>query len=202
MDINLQLNTKNLLKAYHLFPRELAVELKDGLDHASKKFLKEFRKRQLRGGPEKIYSRPGPQGLFAQFKRNKIAGAGLDLAVEVETSSPVAGIHERGGDRTGRGRIAVPLSFAPIFTNGKNRRVRKQYRDVLGLVRSRKIFRKEINGQMYLCNSETGQPYFVLKNKVRVQPRLKFGETFSTLAPEFSKIYNRSFDRALKKGGW
>jgi|GEM_PF-3017567 len=200
MDMRLELNTKNLLRAYHLVPRQLEVELKDALDHAGRKFLKEFRTRRLRGLPG-IQSR-GRTGIFSQFQRHPISGKGLDIQQKISTTSPVADIWERGGDRSGKNRIAVPLSFAPIFTGGKTRRVRKRYRDVLSLVRRKKIFRREINGQMYLCDSETGKPFFVLKNKVKVQPRLEFGKTFNTLAPEFSKIYNRSIDRALRKGGW
>ena len=200
MDIKLELNTKELLKAYHLVPKQLEVELKDALDHAGKKFLKEFRVRRLRGLPG-IQSR-GRDGIFSRFVKHPLRGRGLDLELPIDTESPVAGIHERGGDRSGRGRIAVPLSFAPIFTGGKNRRVRKRYRDVLSLVRKKKLFRRGIKGQSYLCDSETGRPFFVLKNKVKVQPRLEFGKTFNTLAPEFSKIYNRGFDKALRKGGW
>lgn len=202
MEIKFELNTKALLKAYHLVPRQLETELRDALDHAGRKFLKTFYTERLtRTGADRIKSR-GRGGIFSHFKRHPISGRGIDVEQKISTASPIAQIWEHGGDRVGRGRMAVPLKFrgGELFT--ATGRVKKRYRDVLSLVRQKKLFRREINGQMYLCDSKTGLPFFVLKNKIQVKPRLKFLDTFNTMSPEFSKIYNRAFDKALKKGGW
>jgi hypothetical protein len=200
MDISLQINTNQLLKAYHLVPERLAVELKDGLDHASLKFLKEFRKRRLQGPPG-VKSR-GRGGLFWHFKRNPVYFRGkqaLDSYVEIFTESKIAKLHEEGGtvrDPSG-GSLAVPLQArTQMFTS--TGALRKTYKNVKAL---KNVFPKKINGKVFLVRSKKKDnsilPLFVLKKSVRIKPRLGFVATFEAVAGDMFKILNRSFDRAL-----
>ena len=202
MDISLELNTNKLLKAYHLVQERLAVELKDGLDHASRKFLKEFRARRLQGGAG-VKSR-GRAGLFGHFKRNAVYYRGkqsLESYVEIFTESKIAKLHETGGtvkDPSG-GSLAVPLSKrTQMFTSSGA--LRKTYKDPKSL---KNVFPKKINGKVFLVRAKKKDnsitPLFVLKKSVRMKPRLGFYSTFTSLSGQLYGIVNKSFDRALDR---
>lgn len=201
MDIALELNTNQLLRAYHLVPQRLADELRDGLDHAGRKFLKEFRARRLQGPPG-IKART--RGIFTHFHRNNVFMRGkqtLDSYVEIYTDSKIAKLHEEGGtvkDPAG-GKIAVPLSARTEMFTGTGA-LRKRYKDIGSL---RNVFPKNINGKIFLVRSKKKDnsitPLYVLKRNVRIRPQLGFYATFDAVAPELYKILNKSFDRALDR---
>ncbi len=201
MDLKLKLNTKQLLRAFHLVPAQLEVELKDALDHAGRKFLKEFRRRRLQGPPGiKARSR----GIFSHFHRNNVFFRGrqaLDSYVEIYSDSKVAKLHEEGGtvkDPSG-GKMSVPLSARKEMYTSTGA-LRKRYKDVRNL---RNVIPKKINGKVFLVRvkkkDKSIKPLYVLKRSVKIKPKLGFYATFEAIAPELTRIFNKSFDKALDK---
>jgi hypothetical protein len=201
MDVGVKINTNQLMRAYHLVPKELEYELKDAFDHLSRKFLKVFRNKRL-SGPPGVKARP--RGLFTHFKRNVVFRGlrGTDSYAEIYTESKIAKLHEEGGtlrDPSG-GKIAVPLSArTQMFTSSGA--LRKRYKNIAGL---RNIIPKIINGKVFLVRVKKRDksilPLYVLKKSVRVKPRLEFYETFHATAPVMYGILNKAFDKALQKG--
>ncbi len=199
LDITLTLNTKNFERALHLVPEALKEELKDGLDHAARKFLKEFRARRLKGPPG---IRAHPRGIFTHFHKEVIVSQAIeDMEARIYSDSKIAKLHEEGGKIRGQGggSLAVPLSArAEMFT--KSGQLRKKYKDIRNLPNviplkfGEKIFLVKVKKR-----SREVKPLFVLKKEVTMKPRMEFYETFRNMTGVFIKILNTSFERAIDK---
>lgn len=199
LDLALKLNTRNFERALHLVPRALKEEVRDSLDHISRKFLKEFKARRLKGPPG---IRGRPRGIFTHFKRQKIVSTNIeDMGVSVFTESKIAKLHEAGGivrDPSG-GMIAVPLSARQeMFTrSGELKRKYKNIRNLTNVVPLKfgaKIFLVKVKKR-----SKELKPLFVLKRQVLIKARMGFYQLFTDMGGVFMRILNNSFEKALHK---
>jgi len=199
MDGVLKINAESFERAFHLVPKALDEEIRDGMDYSSRKFMKNWRNTRLQGPPG-IRGASG-HGLFGKFKRIIITGNATDeLGFEVSTDSKIARQHEAGEKINAKsGKLAVPLSFRTQMFTGRGK-LRKRYRSPGDLPNVEEI---KIKGKPFLVRVRKKDnkitPLYVLKESVQLRPRLGFYKTFNDMSSEMYRILNRSIDRALKK---
>jgi len=198
-DLTVEINTANLDRAMRLIPKELKYELADGMDHASRKFLKTFREQRLQGPPG---VRGRPRGIFTHFFRASLVSKDLEgMGMMIYSDSKIAKMHEEGAKVTnpGGGKLAVPLSARQeMFTS--DGRLKKQYRQPRLL---KNVVPVQLRGKTFLAQIKKRLrgilPLFVLKNSIRIKPRLMFYKTWDEMQNERIKILNKSVEKALSK---
>lgn len=197
--IRTQVDHAKITQAFARLPRAVRFQFGDALDHISLKFLKLWRSTRLQGPPG-VTARP--HGIFTQFKRvMSIPSGDAPMGVEIFTESKVAKLQEEGGTVTnpGGGKLAVPLSArSEMFT--ASGALRKNYKRIGNLKNIRPI---KFNGQTYLSRvkkkTREVTPLFVMKQSVKIEPRLGFYQTWETLEPEALKIVDKAIGRAARE---
>jgi hypothetical protein len=200
MDIKIILDNRGLNKAIKRVPNRVRREIGDGMDRIGKGFLKRWRKARLHGPPG-VRGKSG-HGLFGTFKRASIFGKSIDdMGVHIWSDSKVAQVHEEGGDVTakGGGRLAVPLSAREqMFTAGG--KLRKRFKRPGKL---RNVVPMRWRGKTFLVKTKKRDkeilPLYVLKEKVRLKPRLEFLKTWNSLTNYRTKIINDKIKIALRE---
>ncbi|MCK9555012.1 hypothetical protein M0R36_04245 [bacterium] len=200
MSLNVEIDSRELDNAIKIAPRQLKIELGDGMDRITKGFLKRFRQQKLQGPPG-VRGASG-HGLFGTFKRVSLVTSSIyDMGMEVYTDSKIARLHEEGGivrDPSG-GRLAVPLSARSQMFTGKGK-LRKRYKSPREL---KNVKPMRFKGKTFLTRVWKGtgklMPLYVLKRQVRIKPRLGFYRTWDGLDNYRINILNSSIDKALKK---
>ena len=198
-ELTVEINTQNLERAIRLFPKDLKYEIADGMDHISRKFLKVFKQTRLQGPPG-IKGRP--HGIFTHFSRASLVSQDIEgMGMVIFSDSKIARMHEEGAivKNPGGGKLAVPLSARrELFTS--NGRLKKQYRQPR-LIKN--VIPIQIRGKTFLARiikkARQILPLFVLKNSVRIKPRLMFYQTWDDLQNERIIILNKSVEKALSK---
>lgn len=198
-ELTVEINTKNLDRALRLFPKELKYEIADGMDHVSRKFLKVFRQERLQGPPG-IKGRP--HGIFTHFSRASLVSQDIEgMGMVIFSDSKIARMHEEGATlkNPGGGKLAVPLSARrELFT--ADGRLKKQYRQPRLL---KNVVPIQLRGKTFLAKVKKKLrqllPLFVLKNSVRIRPRLMFYKTWDDMQNERINILNKSIEKALSK---
>ncbi len=176
-ELTVEINTQNLERAIRLFPKDLKYEIADGMDHISRKFLKVFKQTRLQGPPG-IKGRP--HGIFTHFSRASLVSQDIEgMGMVIFSDSKIARMHEEGATlkNPGGGKLAVPLSARrELFTS--DGRLKKQYRQPR-LIKN--VIPIQIRGKTFLARvikkARQILPLFVLKNSVRIKPRLMFYQT-------------------------
>jgi hypothetical protein len=198
--LEFEINTANLDKAIKLMPGALKMQLGDAFDHISLKFLKEFRRTRLKGPPG-VRGSYGPGNLFTYFKRASLVPRdGIEgMGMRVWTDSKIARLQEEGGivKNPSGGKLAVPLSArTEMWTaTGKLRSRYKQprlLRNLIAITLRGKVFLSKV-----MKRSKTIKPLYVLKNKVRLKPRLGFYATWENMQSTRITILNNAIDKAL-----
>ena len=198
-ELTVEINTQNLERAIRLFPKDLKYEIADGMDHISRKFLKVFKQTRLQGPPG-IKGRP--HGIFTHFSRASLVSQDIEgMGMVIFSDSKIARMHEEGATvkNPGGGKLAVPLSARrELFTS--NGRLKKQYRQPR-LIKN--VIPIQLRGKTFLARiikkARQILPLFVLKNSVRIKPRLMFYQTWDDLQNERIMILNKSVEKALSK---
>ena len=198
-ELRLEINTKNLERAIRLFPKELKYELGDGMDHISRKFLKIFRQTRLQGPPG---IRAHPHGIFTHFQRASLVSQDIEgMGMVIFSDSKIARMHEEGATlkNPGGGKLAVPLSARKeLFTS--DGRLKRQYRRPRLL---KNVIRIQLKGKTFLAKVKKKLreilPLFILKNQVRIKPRLMFYKTWDEIQNARIEILNKSIEKALSK---
>jgi len=200
--IEAHLNTVRLEKAIRRVPGALKMELGDAFDHISRKFLKTFKQTRLQGPPG-IKGRP--HGIFIRFKRRFLLPiGGIDnMGVEIYSDSNIARMHEEGAVITAQGgqRLAVPFSreYRPEMYTGSGR-LRARFKRP-GMMK--KVGVIKLKGKQFLAQFKKGtgevKPIFVLKNKIKIKPRLGFYDTWDGLRRMQIVRINKAVTKALKK---
>jgi len=202
-ELTVEINTKDLETALRIFPKELKYEIADGMDHISKKFLGTWRKARLFGPPG---IRGNTQfGLFGRFHRASLIpgeNEGIEgMGMIIFTDSKIARMQEFGARVTnpGGGKVAVPLSArAEMFTG--DGRLKTKYRHPQEISNVKKIF---LRGKGYLAKfvqrAKTIIPMYILKNSVRIKPRLGFYLTWDSMQNARIEILNKSIKNTLEK---
>ncbi|MDD5736680.1 MAG: hypothetical protein PHH20_00120 [Candidatus Omnitrophica bacterium] len=198
-ELTVEINTKNLDRALRLFPKDLKFEIADGMDHISRKFLKVFRQERLQGPPG---IRGRPHGIFTHFSRASLVSQDIEgMGMVIFSDSKIARMHEEGAtikNQSG-GKLAVPLSARKeLFTS--DGRLKKQYRQPRLL---KNVVPIQLRGKTFLAKVKKKLrqilPLFVLKNSVRIRPRLMFYRTWDDMQNERINILNKSVEKALSK---
>lgn len=196
--IKAEINTNDLKAVLRSMPPVLKAEMADGLDHVSRKFLKEFRQRRLSGRPGLIGR---PHGIFSRFHRNPIDKGKEGAGMLIFSESKIAELHEKGGAVTaGSGeKIAAPLSARKeLFTS--QGALRQRYRTRTGRRSLRPI---HFGQETFLAriNRKTREvlPFFVLKRSVYLKPRLEFYKTWDSMRGTIFEILAKRLIRAVKK---
>ena len=198
-ELTVEINTKNLDRALRLFPKDLKFEIADGMDHISRKFLKVFRQERLQGPPG---IRGRPHGIFSHFSRASLVSQDIEgMGMVIFSDSKIARMHEEGAtvkNQSG-GKLAVPLSARKeLFTS--DGRLKKQYRQPRLL---KNVVPIQLRGKTFLARVKKKLrqilPLFVLKNSVRIKPRLMFYKTWDDMQNERINILNKSVEKALSK---
>lgn len=198
-ELRIEINTKNLERAIRLFPKELKYELGDGMDHISRKFLKIFRQTRLQGPPG---IRAHPHGIFTHFQRASLVSQDIEgMGMVIFSDSKIARMHEEGATlkNPGGGKLAVPLSARKeLFTS--DGRLKRQYRRPRLL---KNVIRIQLKGKTFLAKVKKKLreilPLFILKNQVKIKPRLMFYKTWDEIQNERIEILNKSIEKALSK---
>lgn len=198
-ELTVEINTKNLDRALRLFPKDLKFEIADGMDHISRKFLKVFRQERLQGPPG---IRGRPHGIFTHFSRASLVSQDIEgMGMVIFSDSKIARMHEEGATLKNQsgGKLAVPLSARKeLFTS--DGRLKKQYRQPRLL---KNVVPIQLRGKTFLAKVKKKLrqilPLFVLKNSVRIRPRLMFYKTWDDLQNERINILNKSIEKALSK---
>ena len=198
-ELTVEINTQNLERAIRLFPKDLKYEIADGMDHISRKFLKVFKQTRLQGPPG-IKGRP--HGIFTHFSRASLVSQDIEgMGMVIFSDSKIARMHEEGATvkNPGGGKLAVPLSARrELFTS--DGRLKKKYRQPR-LIKN--VIPIQIRGKTFLARvmkkAREILPLFVLKNSVRIKPRLMFYQTWDDLQNERIVILNKSVEKALSK---
>jgi len=198
--LTIEINTKNLEKAIRLFPKELKMELGDGFDHISRKFLKIFKQTRLQGPPG-VKARP--HGIFTHFTRANLVSRDIEgMGMTIFSDSKISRMHEEGATIKSAGgeRLAAPLSARPeMFVGGQYPgRLKKRYRDPRAM---KNVIRIILKGKQFLVKvkrrSRELLPLFVLKNQIRIRPRLGFYKTWDDMQNERIIILNKSVKKAI-----
>ncbi|MDP2943364.1 MAG: hypothetical protein Q8O36_07690 [Candidatus Omnitrophota bacterium] len=198
--LTIEINTKNLEKAIRLFPKELKMELGDGFDHISRKFLKIFKQTRLQGPPG-VKARP--HGIFTHFTRASLVSRDIEgMGMTIFSDSKISRMHEEGATIKSAGgeRLAAPLSARPeMFIGGQYPgRLKKRYRDPRAM---KNVIRIILKGKQFLAKvkrrSRELLPLFVLKNQIRIRPRLGFYKTWDDMQNERIIILNKSVKKAI-----
>lgn len=198
-ELTVEINTKNLDRALRMFPKELKYEIADGMDHISRKFLKIFRQERLQGPPG---IRGRPHGIFTHFSRASLVSQDIEgMGMLIFSDSKIARMHEEGATlkNPGGGKLAVPLSARKeLFT--ADGRLKKQYRQPRLL---KNVVPIQLRGKTFLAKVKKKLrellPLFVLKNSVRIRPRLMFYRTWDDMQNERIQILNKSIEKTLNK---
>lgn len=198
-ELTVEINTKNLDRALRMFPKELKYEIADGMDHISRKFLKTFRQERLQGPPG---IRGRPHGIFTHFSRASLLSQDIEgMGMVIFSDSKIARMHEEGATvkNPGGGKLAVPLSARKeLFT--ADGRLKRQYREPRLL---KNVVPIQLRGKTFLAKVKKKVrellPLFVLKNSVRIRPRLMFYKTWDEMQNERVQILNKSIEKTLNK---
>ena len=198
-ELTVEINTKNFETALRVFPKELRMELGDGMDHISKKFLKQFYQTRLQGAPG-IKARP--HGIFTHFRRASLVSQTIEgMGMVIFSDSKISRLHEEGGivKNPGGSKLTVPLSArTELFTS--DGRLKKQYRKLRTL---KNVVPIKLRSKTFLAKVKQKLrsilPLFVLKNQIRIRPRLGFYKTWDEMQNERINILNKSIQKTLEK---
>ena len=198
-ELTTEINTKNLEIALRVFPEELKFQLADGMDHISRKFLKQFYQTRLQGPPG-VKARP--HGIFTHFRRASLVSPTIEgMGMIIFSDSKISRLHEEGGivKNPGGTKLAVPLSArTELFT--ADGRLKKRYRQPKLL---KNVIPIKLRGKTFLAKVQKRLrsilPLFVLKNQIRIRPRLGFYKTWDDMQNVRIDILNKSIQKTLEK---
>jgi len=211
---DVRVNTARLERALELVPHTLREELLDALDHIRKGFFKALYINTGLKDKRFIATKKVGIGRHIKVYRNPDKGDVLDMELGIFTRSPIAGLLERGGTVTAKsGLMAVPLPPA----KGPTGRLLPELSEFKGFRRSFTpgkanaqslgsktggFFMLAKQGRIFLMRKEEGGkvvPYFILKNRVRIAPRLRMQDTWDRMEGYRMDVINKNVDRALEK---
>ncbi len=195
-----QIDTSKLEKALQLAPQFLKEELMDAFDHIRRAFFNAFY--QNTGIKDRRFIRTKDRGIGKRIKvyRNPNLGNPLDMELGIFSRSKIVAAHEKGATITSRsgGMLAIPIDEA-LNQRG---RIKSQYSKYSSYREIPGIFPILLKGRMFLVKRDSEgklKLFFVLKNQVQIQPRLRFYDTWSGMEGYRAKILNNAVIKALKR---
>lgn len=202
----LRIDTRRLERAMEQAPGILKIEILDALDHIRKGFFKALYVNT--GLKDKRFIATKKVGIGHQIRvyRNPKKGDVLDMELGIFTRSKIAALLEKGGTISAKsGLMAIPIGRAltatgrlkPEYSVFEN--YRRTY--IPSKVKIPGLFMQGKGGRMFLMKKEGDkiEPLFVLKNQIRIQPRLRMIDTWDRMEGYRMEVFNKSIDKALNK---
>jgi len=206
--LQVEIDSSKLQKALRVASTELRAEVADTIDHISRTFFKNLYQKRFQGPPG---LRMGGRGnLFSRFRKRVIGQEGTfkgrastgvitaslaassasteDMGMEVFTESKVAKIHEFGGTIAGEN---MPVPFP-------GKRITKGL-EVLDINGRLFLARKRFGGSFNKAAREKPEFVGVLKDIIKIKPRLGFYTTWKDMENQTIGRFNSAISRALSK---
>ena len=185
-------------------PEALKEELLDALDHIYRSSIKglyhntQFKNR--RWITVKSEKHPGQFKFFRAYI-DPANPKTPNLRLKIRRAYKFIDIHETGGTIAPKKArmLAIPIGGA-LTGSGRVKKSVTKHRGNFGSIRG--LFPIVSGGKVLLAKKNRNgkvTPYFVLKNRVRIQPRLRFYETWGQMAGYRAKILNKAVSKAIKK---
>ena len=199
--LSAEVNFARLRIAFRRAPQVLRKELLDGLDHIRRGFFKSLYHNTRLKNKRLIAVKNKGIGKHLRVYRNPHKGSPLDMVLGIFSRSKIVGALEKGATiRPRRSRmLAIPIERS-LTRSGRMKKSVSKYRGDYSQMRG--LFPIVSGGKVLLAKkSREGEikPYFVLKNFVRIQPRLRFYDTWGKMDGYRARILNSAVDKALKK---
>ncbi len=202
----IRIDARRLDRALEQAPGVLRIEILDALDHIRKGFFKALYVNT--GLKDKRFIATKKVGIGRQIRvyRNPKKGDILDMELGIFTRSKIAALLEYGGTVSAKsGMMAIPIGKAlgptgrlkPEYSVFEN--YRRTY--IPSKVKIPGLFMRNVNGRTFLMRREGNkiEPYFVLKNQIRIMPRLRMLDTWGRMEGYRMEVFNKSIDKALNK---
>ncbi|MDD4980697.1 MAG: hypothetical protein PHC54_05465 [Candidatus Omnitrophica bacterium] len=202
----LRIDTRRLDRAMEQAPGILKVEIMDALDHIRKGFFKALY--ISTGLKDRRFIATKKVGIGRQIRvyRNPGKGDVLDMELGIFTRSKIAALQETGGTVSAKsGMMAIPIGKAltptgrlkPEYSVFEN--YRRSY--IPSKVKIPGLFMMAKNGRMFLMQKEGDkiEPLFILKNQIKIQPRLRMLDTWDRMEGYRMETFNKHIDKALNK---
>jgi len=184
-DLEVQINTNNLEKAFIKAPVILRKQMADAFDHIARSFYKSlWRDPGIRTRPNVGI---GKHSWYTVYDRAKNPG------VSIYNYSPVARVQEEGAlIADPAGSMAIPIGNA-LTSRG---RLKKRYQ-----AGKEGLFPIKTAGKVYLAEAKTKVVHFLfmLKKSVKLQPRFKFYKTWDSQESRNIQIINQAVDKTIDK---
>ena len=199
--LNVEVNFARLKIALSKTPKILQEELLDGLDHIRRGFFKSLYHNTQLKNKRLIAVKNRGIGKHLRVYRNPHKGNVLDMVLGIFSRSKIVGALEKGATiRPRHGRmLAIPIDRS-LTRSGRLKKSVSKYRGDYSQMRG--LFVVARGGKVLLAKkSKDGgiKPYFILKSSVRIQPRLKFYDTWARMEGYRAKVLNNSVDKALRR---
>ncbi|OED38942.1 hypothetical protein AB834_00470 [PVC group bacterium (ex Bugula neritina AB1)] len=200
MGLIFKLDTKKIDKMFFTLSERVPSVLHDGLDHASRSFVKRFLTDRF---PSSNLKAKKGSRLAKSFQRRVSTKNGNPYFV-VSSSKPSAYILEKGGVIRGNQYLTIPLESSKTKSGATKARFRvprgKSARDLKGDF----IVHKSSKGNLLLSKikgkkKKKIEPVFVLKRRVVHRPRLGFFKTFMDHKPRIVSIMEKTLQKSIKE---
>jgi hypothetical protein len=202
----IRIDARRLDRALEQAPGVLKIEILDALDHIRKGFFKALYVNTGLKDKRFIATKKVGIGRHIRVYRNPDKGDILDMELGIFTRSKITAMQESGGTVGAKsGMMAIPIGKA-LSSTGRLRReysVFENYRRtyIPSKVKIPGLFMYSKGGQTFLMKKEGDkmEPYFILKNQIRIQPRLRMIDTWGRMEGYRMDVFNKSIDKALNK---
>lgn len=201
---DVRIDTRSVDRALRLAPDILKEQLLDALDHIRRGFFKALYANTGLKDRRFIATRNVGIGRHLRFYRNPNKGNILDMELGIFTRSKIAALHEKGGTVTAKsGAMAIPIGEArtPTGRLAQEYSTFINYKRTLDLTKIKNLFIRKINDKLFLVKreGENIEPLFILKRSIRIQPRLRFVDTWERMEGYRMNVLNKAVDKALDK---
>lgn len=209
------IDARRLDRAISQVPNALKVQFLDDLDHIRKGFFKALYVNTGLKDRRFIATKKVGIGRHIRVYRNPNKGEILDMEMGIFSRSKVAGLLETGGTvRAKSGMMAIPVGRA-ISSTGRLAKDLSEFKDFHRSFTPSKgnaftmsgkgsgFFMLAKAGKLLLMKKEgdKAEPYFVLKNQIRIQPRLRMVNTWNRMEGYRMDILNRGVVKVLDAEG-
>lgn len=203
---DVRVDTRRLDRALEQCPNLLKHELLDALDHIRKGYFKALYVNTGLKDRRFIATKKVGIGRHIRVYRNPNKGDMLDMELGIFTRSKITALHEYGGTVSAKsGMMAIPIGKA-LTGEGRLKEeysVFQNYRRTFipSKVKIPGLFIMAKGSRVFLMKKERDkiEPYFVLKNQIRIQPRLRMRDTWDRMEGYRMETINKHVDRALSK---
>jgi hypothetical protein len=203
---DIRIDARQLDRALERAPEELKVQIMDALDHIRRGFFKALYVNTGLKDRRFIATRKVGIGRQIRVYRNPGTGDALNMKLGIFTRSKITALQESGGTVQAKsGYMAIPMGKALTSTG----RLKKEYSVFENYRRTYNpnkvnipgLFMYGKGGKLFLAQKEGDhvEPLFILKNSIKIQPRLRLVDTWDRMEGYRMEVFNSSVEKALNK---